>query len=156
NAHFAGELGVGIAHEVNQPLTTVTNTLAACELKVRNRKASRKEILVVLRRATKEVLRAARIVRDLRDLARGHVAVQDQVDLRRATRCAVALVVGQLEHDRIALHVVLGHEPFLVRANSLEIEHVLMNMISNAADSVRESAATPREVTVSAAPSADG
>jgi two-component system sensor kinase FixL len=156
NARFAGELGVGIAHEVNQPLTTVTNTLAACEVKVRNRKASRREILVVLRRATKEVLRAARIVRDLRDLARGHVAVQDQVDLHRAIRCAVALVVGQLEQDRIALHVVLGHEPLLVRGNCLEIEHVLMNMISNAADSIRESAATVREVTVSAAPSADG
>ncbi|WP_428825316.1 PhnD/SsuA/transferrin family substrate-binding protein [Azonexus sp. IMCC34842] len=132
-----GELSGNLAHELNQPLTTI-GTYARTVLR---RQASGRLTPEAISEACTEIAneaeRAGGIVQRIRHFARKRAAVRDPVDLPGLAEEARHLITGMLAHPpevRIdnRLSARCG-----VLADGPQIQQVLLNLIKNAIDAGR-------------------
>jgi PAS domain S-box-containing protein len=149
-----GMLAAGVAHEVNNPLGYVLNNIeiALKELAPLGEAASRsREVLGV---ALEGVDRIRTIVRDLLALSRVDDAVVGPVDVR----AAVARTLDLAETE-IAKRAVLSfvHEPVAPAAGSVaRLGQVLLNLVTNALESMRSPAREENRLRVVVRPSSAG
>lgn len=89
----------------------------------------------VLARTAEDNLRAATIVRRVRDMFRPGQAVKDDLVLDDLVRFVVDLMKKRLQDERVQMQLVLNAlGPFHFARG--ELEHVLMNLLDNALDAV--------------------
>jgi len=143
----AGALSASIAHEINQPLATIR--LSAEEALLLARAGNDPVRLArLLDRIASENQRAASIIRTLRDIFRGREGEPE----RRAIDEVVRATCGLLDRraQELGVRVISDlHCPERARIGSGELDHVILNLMSNALDAVSIVAAGQREVLVS-------
>lgn len=147
-AHLArvnelGELAAAIAHEINQPLTAITNymnvgrlALAALESGEGDTDAARTEAREVTELAAAQALRAGEIVRRLRSfVAKGTGARRaEPIDEIVDTAMALSLVDAQLAGIIVDRHGGAGQA--MVNVEAIQIQQVLVNLLRNAIDAL--------------------
>jgi C4-dicarboxylate-specific signal transduction histidine kinase len=126
-----GELAASIAHEVNQPLTAVTNNSNACLrlLAAGNLKPE------VLRRALEEIVadgsRASAVVARIRGFINKAPAEKNQLDINEVIQEALALTGRELLENRVLVECQLTEALPLVLADRVQLQQVLLNLIMN-------------------------
>jgi two-component system sensor kinase FixL len=147
-AHLArvnelGELAAAIAHEINQPLTAITNymnvgrfALNALEHGRGDAEAARAEALEVTELAAEQALRAGEIVRRLRAfVAKGLGGRRaERLDEIVDTAMALSLVDAQVAGIIVDRH--RGAATATVEVDSIQIQQVLVNLLRNAIDAL--------------------
>ena len=141
---FAAEL----AHELNQPLTAIANDVETCATHIRSGKGGARRLLVLLERAGAEALRAGEIVHHLREFVKRTTPRLDSVNLCDVVRDATRWLAREMEHDHIALRLEVPPEKLFVLIDRVQIEQVLVNLMQNAVDAIRETGDGPREIQV--------
>jgi two-component system CheB/CheR fusion protein len=141
-----GELASGLAHELNQPLSAIANGVEACARYVRSGKGQPKKLLVLLEDAAGEALRAAEIVEHLRGFIRKGEPRFERTDLREIARIVPRLLAHEIERARITLQLTQGSRALPIRADRIQIEQVVVNLLQNAIDAIRESRGGTREI----------
>lgn len=131
-----GEMASSVAHELNQPLTAITNYCTGMISRIRNGQIGQDELLAALDKTARQAQRAGQVVEHIRSFVKRSeprrqltpvATIVDQVqeladiDLRRRQ----VRLVHILAPDLPALHV----DPIL-------IEQVLINLIKNGADAI--------------------
>lgn len=142
----AGEMAGALAHELNQPVTALAAYGKACEHLLE--KGGKQELLTeTMRKMVNEAGRAADVVRRLREFFRTGAMHFESIPAG-----AVVEAVARQFEDRCRLGGVrldvAPVPPVLLRADRLQIELVLRNLIANAIDSVCASAQAERRVAV--------
>lgn len=133
-----GELSGNLAHEINQPLTTI-GTYARTVLR---RQASGILTPDAIAEACAEIAseadRAGGIVQRIRHFARKRVATREPVVLRAIAQEAVRLIVGMLAHTPDIIIEDRTEGKGVVLADGPQIQQVLLNLIKNAIDAARD------------------
>lgn len=115
-----------IAHELNQPLTSVSNYIAVARRMVQ---PTNSELTQCLDGAAKAAIRAGKIIRTLRDMTtRGHVS-KSVIDLEGTIREAVLLETTGNPGMRVAYNFASASRVF---ADAVAIQQVVMNLVRNA------------------------
>jgi PAS domain S-box-containing protein len=126
-----GELAASIAHEVNQPLTAITNNGSACLRLLANSSLDPE----VLRRALEEIVsdgsRASAVLSRIRAFIKKGPAVKQVVDINEVIQEVLALVGPELLKNRISVERQLTQTLPLVTADRVELQQVLLNLIVN-------------------------
>jgi two-component system NtrC family sensor kinase len=148
-----GQLVAGVAHELNNPLTSVIGYAQLLEEEMRERpdaKEIRTNVQVGrdLRRIAEESERAARIVRNLLAFARRQTAARSAHDIVDLCTRVVALRAYELRLTGVEL--VTEFQPALPRvvADGGQIQQALLNLMLNAEQAMRGRAT--RRLTVGA------
>ena len=149
-------LAASLAHELNQPLTAIANEVEACATYVRSGKREPRRLLSLLERAGAEALRAGEIVHHLRDFVLRNEPRLESADLCEVIRNATRWLAREMEHERITLRLDLPPEGMLVHADRIQIEQVLVNIVQNAIDAIREAGSERREIRVRTSQREDG
>jgi PAS domain S-box-containing protein len=136
-----GALAAGVAHEINNPLAYVTANLGFLadelpELVSGLTEARAGEVAECLNDAREGAERVRRIVRDLKVFSRTDDVESGPVDLQRVLDFAVNMAGNEIRH-RAKLVRDYGKIP-LVRGNEGRFGQVFLNLIVNAAQSIRE------------------
>jgi two-component system NtrC family sensor kinase len=135
-----GQLIAGVAHDLNNPLTSVVGfadfLAESADVPPRIREP--------LRVIQQEAERASKIVKNLLSFARRQETRQSAA-LRPILEATVALFRNQLSADRIALEAEVGADLPDLDLNPNQIQQVFVNLLQNAAQAV---AGTGREGTV--------
>jgi two-component system sensor kinase FixL len=152
----AGELASGLAHELNQPLSAIANGVEACARYLRSGKSDPKKLLKLLNAASTEALRAGDIVEHLRGFIQKGTPQFERTDLREIAGSVPRLLGRELERERITLRIDLGPRPLPIHADRIQIEQVIVNLIQNAIDAVREVSDHRREIQLSTRAVNDG
>jgi PAS domain S-box-containing protein len=143
-----GELAASIAHEVNQPLTAVTNNSNACLrlLAADNLKPE------VLRRALEEIVadgnRASAIVTRIRGFIKKEPAEKNRVDINDVIQEVLALADRELYENRVRLERQLTKALPLVLADRVQMQQVLLNLIMNGIEAMIAVTNEPRSLWV--------
>lgn len=136
----AGAMGATLSHELQQPHTAAVNYLSAAKALLR-REGRPADIEKAVDEALQEVLRAGKIVRNVRNfVALGRPATAP-TDLR--TVLAEAVRHLKTETNDIVVVEEVDDEPLVVAADAVQIVQVATNLLRNARDALA-STADPR------------
>ena len=126
-----GELTASIAHEVNQPLTAITNNGSACLRLLANQNLGPE----VLRRTLEEIVadgnRASAVIARIRGFIKKASSEKSELDVNEVIQEVLALVGPELQKNRIAVKCELSKSLPLVFADRVQLQQVLLNLIVN-------------------------
>jgi len=134
-----GEMSAAIAHELNQPLTAVTNYVKAAQrflgadsptpAQIRNARDA-------MEKAADQTIRAGTIIRYLRDFVEKRESEKAAWNVNQVIRGAVALGLVGTAHSNVKVKLEL--EPRIPRLiiDKIQIQQVLLNLIRNAIEAM--------------------
>ncbi len=169
-SHFAtiGEMAAGVAHELNQPLTAISNYAHACERILGQGGGDHSEVAEALTEIRREADRAAGIIRRLRDLVRGQPSERTVADLDGVVTEIRDLILSNSRAQDVNVVFELAGPLAPVVVDRAQLQHVLLNLVRNALEAlkgtdlgrrevvIRTAAAGPGEVELSVADSGPG
>jgi PAS domain S-box-containing protein len=129
-----GELAAGVAHEVNNPINGIIN-FAQILLDDTEKDTLQAEILG---RIVKEGERIATIIYNLLSFARENENEQTFIDLNEVVRASISLVEHQLKNNGIEITTNLHEPSCLIRGNFLQLQQVVLNLLSNSRYALNE------------------
>jgi PAS domain S-box-containing protein len=139
-----GELAASIAHEVNQPLTAVTNNGSACLRLLANRRLEPD----VLRRALEEIVadgtRASAVIARIRGFIKKAPAEKTELDVNEVIQEVLALAGHELHKNQILVDCELANTLPLVRADRIQLQQVLLNLTMNGIEAITGVTNQPR------------
>jgi two-component system NtrC family sensor kinase len=128
-----GQLVSGVAHELNNPLTSIAGLAELLLERPPHPELPREHLRVIHDQAE----RAGRIVRNLLTFARkGGVSEKSAVDLNDVVTRTSLLIVYELQLHGIELDSELSPEPVIVLGDRHELQQVLLNLVTNAVQAV--------------------
>jgi C4-dicarboxylate-specific signal transduction histidine kinase len=135
-----GELTTGVAHELNNPLNNIGLFVGnVLELMARE-DTDEASIQRALTSTMQQVQKATEIINHLRTFGRAAPTSRDVVSLNAVAHNAALLLHEQLRLRDIELTFDLSPENPNVVANAIQLEQVVMNLLTNARDAVNSSA----------------
>jgi PAS domain S-box-containing protein len=142
-----GEITAGLAHELNQPLATITN-LSAGLRRTLHAEATRSAALIdAASMINDEARRAGAMIRRLRDLACRQEHVRKPVRLGSVIDEIRALLDHETGRHGITLHCDGDALLPPMLANVPQLQQVILNLVRNSCEALTESAApSPRIV----------
>jgi C4-dicarboxylate-specific signal transduction histidine kinase len=135
-----GELASGIAHELNNPLNNISLFIGNVLERVEGCPKAADMTKIPLQMAQEQVKRAATIIDHLRTFARRAPSGQECVPVNGLLYTAVGFFQEQLRLAEIEVQLNLSKDDPCVRGNGLQLEQVLVNLLSNARDAMKDRA----------------
>lgn len=140
-----GQLVSGVAHELNNPLTSIAGLAELLLERPPHPQFPRDHLRVIHDQAE----RACRIVRNLLTFARKGVAEKTAVDLNDVVTRTSLLIMYELQLHGIELDSELSLDPVVVLGDRYELQQVLLNLVTNAVQAVGGlEAGRPRHITM--------
>jgi PAS domain S-box-containing protein len=143
-----GALTASIAHEVNQPLSGIITNASTClrmlNLDPPNVDGARE----TARRTIRDGNRASEVITRLRALFSKKEATTDSVDLNGTTREVIALLLSELQSNRVVLRTELADDLPLLAGDRVQLQQVILNLVRNASDAMRGVDHRPRQLVV--------
>jgi PAS domain S-box-containing protein len=152
-AHMArvmtmGELTASIAHEVNQPLSGIITNANTCLRMLAGEPPNVDGARETARRTIRDGNRAYEVISRLRSLFAKKEIRAEPVDLNEATQEVVALCGSMLQKNQVSLRLDLAANLPPVKGDRVQLQQVILNLLTNASDATAVVQDRPREITV--------
>ncbi len=132
-----GALTASIAHEINQPLAAIVSNANAAMRWLENATPDHlDEARTVVKQIANEGHRAAEVVEGIRSLFKNDGQNRVRLDVNQLIREVLALVQGDLLKHRISVDTELNESLPQVMADRIQLQQVVMNLVSNAIDAM--------------------
>jgi len=143
-----GEMAASLAHELNQPLTGIMNNASAGRRFIAKGRASMLKIDGLLESVVADARRAGEIIRGIRGMVRKGEEVRSSVNLNSIIGEVVLFVRSDAVERHCAIVTDLDPKLPMVKANPVLLQQVLLNIIINAFDAMRETPVPERRVII--------
>jgi two-component system, LuxR family, sensor kinase FixL len=151
-----GEMASGIAHELNQPLAAIANYAHACDRLLGRPDADLEEVRGALKQIAAQAVRAGDIIRRLRSLAQPHVDRREPTEINVLITELTALVRSDAQAHDVQYRLELSDGLPPLEVHRTQIQHVILNLVRNAIESLAETPDKPREIVVRTSRTRDG
>lgn len=152
-----GEMAATLAHELNQPLAAIVNYLnGSLRLTEQPAATASASIRRALEAARTQAEHAAAVISRVREFVRAREPRRDAHDIRRIAGTVLELL--RLEAERMQLRIDLAFAPGLpdVYADHVMVEQVLLNLVKNGIESMREIPPARRDLRIEGRRNLDG
>lgn len=129
-----GEMAAGIAHELNNPLTTVTGFSELLMDDLPEDSVHHDELVMILR----EARRASDVVRRLLDFSRQGAHLRTSADLNEVVNDVIALTRHLIQNSNVNLTLTLDTSLPWVSIDTNQMKQVLLNLIHNALHAMQD------------------
>lgn len=143
-----GELTASIAHEINQPLAAIAASGSACQRWLEHEPPNLERALRALQRMIDDASRASEVVARIRRQARNAEPQRVAMDLADVVDEVVALAQGELHRNQVALSERIQAGLPVVLADRVQMGQVIINLMLNAIEALRDSPKGGRQITL--------
>jgi len=133
----AGEMASGMAHELNQPLTALVSYCGTAISLVNSLSPPPQQLGEILGRAAEQAHRAGDIIRHLREFVSKGYAHKELMDLEQAIRDIMIFLKYEVQQGDIKIEFYPGCQTCKIKADKIQIEQVLINMVMNSMEAIR-------------------
>ena len=131
-----GEMASSVAHELNQPLTAITNYCNGMMSRIKGQSIDSDALLAALDKTAKQAQRAGQIIQRIRSFVKRSEPNRTPAEVSTMVSEAVELAGIELRRRNVRLnHYVAARLPVL-RVDPILIEQVMVNLLKNAAESI--------------------
>jgi signal transduction histidine kinase len=143
-----GEMASNLAHELGQPLGAVVNYAQACLRMVCRGSYNVERLSLALQQTVEQAQRAGAIIHRVRDFVRKDRARAECLNLTSLAGETLEFVSSEARGKgvRVAVETIDNLPP--VRADRIQIEQVLLNLIFNSIDAMQQARSKARQVTI--------
>lgn len=134
----AGAMGLALAHQISQPLSTVGSYIHVGRHLLSAKPAEPKPAIEMLDRAASELGVARNILERLRDFVSRGTVRQASVDAVALVRKVIALATDDARAHGVVVHLDAAPPALPIFADALQLEQALINIINNAIEAVAE------------------
>ncbi len=146
--NMLGELATGLAHELNQPLTAITQNTDAALLEIQSGTDRGTEVKQILEEIDRQSYQAADIIKALRGLVRKDDGVAALFSLNDLLRQSRQLVLSEARAQNIEINI--ADEPLVtVQGVRVQVAQVVVNLLRNAIEAIAEAKSPERRIDVS-------
>jgi PAS domain S-box-containing protein len=137
-----GEMASSVAHELNQPLTAISNYCTGMVSRINSGSINQEDLLSALEKTAKQAQRAGQIIQRIRSFVKRSAPNRMESDVVQIVGEALELAEIELRrrHVRLSHHIASGLPKLNV--DPILIEQVLVNLLKNSAESI-DNAARP-------------
>ena len=150
-----GEMAATLAHELNQPLAAIVNYLNG-SLRLVDQAGGPVQVERALQAARAQAEHASAVISRVREFVRAREPRRDAQEVALIANTVLELL--RLEAERLQLRIDVALAPQLpaVYADRVMVEQVLLNLVKNAIEAMREVPAAQRELRVEGRVNLDG
>ena len=131
-----GEMASSVAHELNQPLTAITNYCNGMVSRVRGDQIGKDDLLAALEKTAKQAQRAGQIIHRIRNFVKRSEPQRAPSQAHDIVEDAVELAGIELRRRNVAIHTYVAQRLPTLMVDPILIEQVLMNLLKNAAEAI--------------------
>jgi PAS domain S-box-containing protein len=142
-----GELTASVAHEVNQPIAAAVTNAKTCLRWLTRDQPDLEEARAAAIRIVNDGTRAAEIIKRIRLLFKKETSERELVDINEVVEEMVVLLRGEAMRYSILLKTELGGDTPRVMADRVQLQQVLMNLMLNGMDAMKDASGT-RELVI--------
>ena len=135
-----GEMASSLAHELNQPLSAISNYCMGVAKRLDGQldPALSKDILPALEKASEQAHRAGTIIQRIRGFVKRSEPQRKATAIKDIVNDAVGLVEIEAHRHRLSINSVIAEDLPEVNLDPVLILQVLVNLLKNGLDSLRE------------------
>ena len=142
------ELTASIAHEINQPLAAIVANASACVRFLARRPAAIADAREAADCIVNDGSRAGEVIARIRALLSKQGPHHVLVDINGIIGNVIHLLRATLDRQRVVIHTELAASPPRVMGDAVQLQQVLVNLVTNAAEAMSENRDQPRVVTI--------
>jgi PAS domain S-box-containing protein len=143
-----GEMASSVAHELNQPLTAISNYCSGIISRVKSGQITEPALLAALEKTAHQAQRAGHIIQRIREFVKKSEPKRQLADAAQMVAEAVELAGIELRRNNVRLNQYLAARLPPVMADSILIEQVLVNLMKNGAESIANADRPPAQRSV--------
>ena len=144
-----GELAASIAHEINQPLAAVVTNAQTCASLLSGQSPPLGEVRSAVSDIAEAGKRASAVIARIRLLLSKGAVEPSALSVNEVVEDVMSLTRETTRTKRVTLATRLAPDVPRVLADRVQLQQVLVNLITNAVDSMAEITDRPRRVTIS-------
>jgi C4-dicarboxylate-specific signal transduction histidine kinase len=143
-----GEMASGLAHELNQPLTAIRSYTQSCLRLLDGHPEKQSRVPKILGLVNVQAKRAASIIKHLRDFVSKSATHRETTELLDIVQLALSMMQHELRDSDIKLTVDTAPNLPAVRADAIQLEQVVLNLLRNACEAMRENTLKRRQLNI--------
>lgn len=149
-ASALGQLSTVLAHELNQPLGAILRNAEAAELLLRNEPPKLEELRAIIADIRSDDERAAAVIGRMRALLQRRTLRFERIDLRLLVDQVARLIQAEIDARHATLRLDIPDELPEIRGDRVHLQQVLLNLLLNSLDAVRDLPEDRRRLVVEA------
>ena len=131
-----GEMASSVAHELNQPLTAITNYCNGMVSRVRADSIIKDDLVAALLKTARQAERAGQIIQRIRAFVKRSEPQRQPAQARVIIDDAVELAGIELRRRNVALTTYVAQRLPALHCDPILIEQVVLNLLKNAAEAI--------------------
>jgi C4-dicarboxylate-specific signal transduction histidine kinase len=131
-----GEMASSVAHELNQPLTAITNYCNGMVSRVKGDAIEKGDLIAALEKTARQAERAGQIIRRIRAFVKRSEPQRQAAQARTIVDDAVDLAGIELRRRNVSIHVYVAQRLPTLMVDPILIEQVVLNLLKNSAEAI--------------------
>jgi C4-dicarboxylate-specific signal transduction histidine kinase len=133
-----GEMASSVAHELNQPLTAISNYCTGMISRIQGQRIQPDELLGALEKTAKQAQRAGQIIQRIRSFVKRSEPNRTPSDVMQMVSNATELADIELRRQQVRLVPYIAARLPTLMVDPILIEQVLINLIKNAGEAIAQ------------------
>ena len=134
-----GELATGMAHEINQPLNTMSMAIDNILFAIGNNTITENYLKTKIEKVFDNITRIQKIIDHVRTFSRDQDDfVQKPFDINTSINNCISMISEQMSHHDIRLSYQKSDKIPPINGNTYRFEQVILNLLINAKDAIEE------------------
>ncbi len=133
-----GEIGSGLAHELNQPIAAITQYSEGGMMHLNNSGRADAETYEILGKINAQSIRAGAVVHRIRGLLKRRETSEALFDLDEVMNNAMVLFATEFRRHSVEANITTQGTPFNLKGDEVGLSQVIANIIKNSLDAFEE------------------